>query len=129
MYFVELYKSMNSKNVASSSVQPPLELPCEPDLLQLIKAFTPQLEKLGITITYEASQNSMVKVHTVPSCMLEKEVNEVKRGRKPVIAELVENLIREQMELCKQTRGASGALPKTLVYVLNSQACHGKIHL
>ncbi|XP_076360566.1 uncharacterized protein LOC143252400 isoform X2 [Tachypleus tridentatus] len=123
----ELYNTMNSKHVASSCIHPPLELPFEPDLLHLIKAFIPQLEKLGITITYEASNNSMVKVHTVPSCILEKEVNEVKRGRKPVIANLVENLIREQMELCKQTQGASGALPKTLIYVLNSQACHGAV--
>ncbi|KAF3830999.1 hypothetical protein GH733_002237 [Mirounga leonina] len=82
------------------------------------------LEDLGLEIIFPDTSDSLVLVGKVPLCFVEREANELRRGRSPVTKSIVEEFIREQVE----TTGAiQGTLPLTVQKVLASQACHGAI--
>ncbi|XP_064342189.1 DNA mismatch repair protein Mlh3 isoform X3 [Camelus dromedarius] len=59
--------------------------------------------------------------------IIEREANELRRGRSTVTKSIVEEFIREQVELLQTTGGIQRTLPLTVQKVLASQACHGAI--
>ncbi|KAK2489830.1 hypothetical protein MC885_006609 [Smutsia gigantea] len=82
------------------------------------------LEDLGLEIIFPDTSDSLVLVGKVPLCFVEREANELRRGRSTVTKSIVEEFIREQVET---TGGVQGTLPLTVQKVLASQACHGAI--
>ncbi|XP_045057177.2 DNA mismatch repair protein Mlh3 isoform X10 [Desmodus rotundus] len=85
------------------------------------------LEDLGLGITFPDTSDSLVLVGEVPLCFVEREANELRRGRSTVTKSIVEEFLREQVELLQTTGGVQGTLPLTVQKVLASQACHGAI--
>uniref|UniRef100_A0A8D0H6I8 MutL homolog 3 n=1 Tax=Sphenodon punctatus TaxID=8508 RepID=A0A8D0H6I8_SPHPU len=85
------------------------------------------LKDLGLEISFPENNRSEILVGKVPLCFVEREANELRRGRQPVAKSIVEEFIREQVDLLQTTGGARGTLPLTFLKVLASQACHGAI--
>uniref|UniRef100_A0A8C7BFJ1 MutL homolog 3 n=1 Tax=Neovison vison TaxID=452646 RepID=A0A8C7BFJ1_NEOVI len=93
----------------------------------LFRCYHKNLEDLGLEITFPDTSDSLVLVGKVPLCFVEREANELRRGRAPVTKSIVEEFIREQVELLQTTGAIQGTLPLTVQKVLASQACHGAI--
>ncbi|XP_029807348.1 DNA mismatch repair protein Mlh3 isoform X5 [Suricata suricatta] len=97
------------------------------------RCYHKNLEDLGLEIIFPDTSDSLVLVGKVPLCFVQREANELRRGRSPVTKSIVEELIREQVEnvfmhqLLQTTGGIQGTLPLTVQKVLASQACHGAI--
>ncbi|XP_033632455.1 uncharacterized protein LOC117294044 isoform X2 [Asterias rubens] len=117
----------------SSSVIPPISMTFSRKQLRLLGVFGKNLQRLGINyrIMDEDEDGEMeegrIEITRLPSCLLEREAAELKRGRQSVAVSMVETLLMEHLELLHQTSGASAILPKTITRVLNSQACHGAV--
>uniref|UniRef100_A0A7N5JEX2 MutL homolog 3 n=1 Tax=Ailuropoda melanoleuca TaxID=9646 RepID=A0A7N5JEX2_AILME len=93
----------------------------------LFRCYHKNLEDLGLEIIFPDTSDSLVLVGKVPLCFVEREANELRRGRSPVTKSIVEEFIREQVELLQTTGAIQGTLPLTVQKVLASQACHGAI--
>ncbi|ERE73509.1 DNA mismatch repair protein Mlh3-like protein [Cricetulus griseus] len=85
------------------------------------------LEDLGLELIFPDASDSLILVGKVPLCFVEREASELRRGRCTVTKSIVEEFIREQVELLQTTGGIQGTLPLTVQKVLASQACHGAI--
>ncbi|XP_006811535.1 DNA mismatch repair protein Mlh3-like [Saccoglossus kowalevskii] len=114
-----------SRKIRSSRVIPAVTIILTPGEIRIMEAFKSNIEKLGVTFNITGSD--IIEIHTLPACLMEREVNEVKRGRQPVALSIVETLLKEHIDLLQKTSGACAVLPRTLTKVLNSQACHGAI--
>uniref|UniRef100_A0A8D0L9R5 MutL homolog 3 n=1 Tax=Sphenodon punctatus TaxID=8508 RepID=A0A8D0L9R5_SPHPU len=99
-------EASGKKKLLSSTVSPPLS--CHKSL-----------KDLGLEISFPENNRSEILVGKVPLCFVEREANELRRGRQPVAKSIV--------ELLQTTGGARGTLPLTFLKVLASQACHGAI--
>ncbi|KAF3701276.1 DNA mismatch repair protein Mlh3 MutL protein -like protein 3 [Channa argus] len=75
----------------------------------------------------ETEADPQVLVGKVPLCFMEKESNELRRGRPSVIKPIVEEYLQEQIELLCSAGRVRGTLPLTVLKVLASLACHGAI--
>ncbi|XP_012580178.1 PREDICTED: DNA mismatch repair protein Mlh3 isoform X1 [Condylura cristata] len=115
------------KKLLSSTVSPPLEITVTEEQRRLLRCYHKNLEDLGLEIIFPDTSNSLVLVGKVPLCFVEREANELRRGRSTVTKSIVEDFIREQVELLQTTGGIQGTLPLTVQRVLASQACHGAI--
>ncbi|XP_029807344.1 DNA mismatch repair protein Mlh3 isoform X1 [Suricata suricatta] len=121
------------KKLLSSIVSPPLEITVTEEQSRLLRCYHKNLEDLGLEIIFPDTSDSLVLVGKVPLCFVQREANELRRGRSPVTKSIVEELIREQVEnvfmhqLLQTTGGIQGTLPLTVQKVLASQACHGAI--
>ncbi|XP_066134188.1 DNA mismatch repair protein Mlh3 isoform X4 [Saccopteryx bilineata] len=115
------------KRLLSSTVSPPLEITVTEEQRRLLRCYHENLEDLGLGVTFPDTGDSLVLVGKVPLCFAEREANELRRGRSTVTKSIVEEFIREQVELLQTTRGIQGTLPLTVQKVLASQACHGAI--
>ncbi|KAM5244598.1 DNA mismatch repair protein Mlh3 isoform 2-T2 [Hipposideros larvatus] len=115
------------KKLLSSTISPPLEIPVTEEQRRLLWCYHENLEDLGLEIIFPDTSDSLVLVGKVPLCIVEREANELRRGRSTVTKSIVEELIREQVELLQTTGGIQGTLPLTVQKVLASQACHGAI--
>ncbi|XP_022361017.1 DNA mismatch repair protein Mlh3 isoform X1 [Enhydra lutris kenyoni] len=115
------------KKLLSSIVSPPLEIKVTEEQRRLLRCYHKNLEDLGLEITFPDTSDSLVLVGKVPLCFVEREANELRRGRTPVTKSIVEEFIREQVELLQTTGAIQGTLPLTVQKVLASQACHGAI--
>nr|KAF6485976.1 mutL-like protein 3 [Rousettus aegyptiacus] len=93
----------------------------------LFRCYHKNLEDLGLGIIFPDTSDSLVLVGKVPLCFVEREASELRRGRSTVAKSIVEEFIREQVELLQTTGGIQGTLPLTVQKVLASQACHGAI--
>uniref|UniRef100_A0A8C5VBT8 MutL homolog 3 n=1 Tax=Microcebus murinus TaxID=30608 RepID=A0A8C5VBT8_MICMU len=93
----------------------------------LFRCYHKNLEDLGLELIFPDTSDSLVLVGKVPLCFVEREANELRRGRSTVTKSIVEEFIREQVELLQTTGGIQGTLPLTVQKVLASQACHGAI--
>ncbi|XP_063452404.1 DNA mismatch repair protein Mlh3 isoform X9 [Pan paniscus] len=93
----------------------------------LFRCYHKNLEDLGLEFAFPDTSDSLVLVGKVPLCFVEREANELRRGRSTVTKSIVEEFIREQLELLQTTGGIQGTLPLTVQKVLASQACHGAI--
>ncbi|XP_027997160.2 DNA mismatch repair protein Mlh3 isoform X1 [Eptesicus fuscus] len=115
------------KKLLSSTVSPPLEITVTEEQRRLLWCYHKNLEDLGLGIIFPDTSDSLVLVGKVPLCFVEREANELRRGRSTVTKSIVEEFIREQVELLQTTGGIQGTLPLTVQKVLASQACHGAI--
>ncbi|XP_049468426.1 DNA mismatch repair protein Mlh3 isoform X1 [Panthera uncia] len=115
------------KKLLSSIVSPPLEITVTEEQSRLLRCYHKNLEDLGLEIIFPDNSDSLVLVGKVPLCFVQREANELRRGRSPVTKSIVEEFIREQVELLQTTGGIQGTLPLTVQKVLASQACHGAI--
>ncbi|KAM7155045.1 DNA mismatch repair protein Mlh3 isoform 3-T4 [Molossus nigricans] len=115
------------KKLLSSTVSPPLEITVTEEQRRLLRCYQKNLEDLGLGIIFPDTSDSLVLVGKVPLCFIEREANELRRGRSTVTKTIVEEFIREQVELLQTTGGIQGTLPLTVQKVLASQACHGAI--
>ncbi|XP_076979187.1 DNA mismatch repair protein Mlh3 isoform X2 [Tamandua tetradactyla] len=115
------------KKLLSSTVSPPLELTVTEEQRRLLWCYHKNLEDLGLEFIFPDTSDSLVLVGKVPLCFVEREANELRRGRSTVTKNIVEEFIREQIELLQTTGGIQGTLPLTVQKVLASQACHGAV--
>ncbi|KAM5274265.1 DNA mismatch repair protein Mlh3 isoform 1-T1 [Ctenodactylus gundi] len=115
------------KKLLSSNIIPPLEIAVTEGQRRLLRCYHENLEDLGLEFIFPDTSDSLVLVGKVPLCFVEREANELRRGRSTVTKSIVEELIREQVELLQTTGGIQGTLPLTVQKVLASQACHGAI--
>ncbi|XP_063649798.1 DNA mismatch repair protein Mlh3 isoform X5 [Pan troglodytes] len=115
------------KKLLSSTLIPPLEITVTEEQRRLLWCYHKNLEDLGLEFAFPDTSDSLVLVGKVPLCFVEREANELRRGRSTVTKSIVEEFIREQLELLQTTGGIQGTLPLTVQKVLASQACHGAI--
>ncbi|XP_078452378.1 DNA mismatch repair protein Mlh3 [Lampetra planeri] len=109
----------------TSLVVPPMALEFNCHEISLIRSYQGHLERHGLQLAFPAE--TVVHVTGVPVCLVERETGEARRGRPPITCTILEELIREELELLQQTGGARGTLPRAIVRILNSQACHGAV--
>ncbi|XP_027855937.1 DNA mismatch repair protein Mlh3 isoform X1 [Xiphophorus couchianus] len=115
------------KRLCSSTILPPLGISVTEEELRLLRSSQPQWKNLGLEVTFSKTGALQVFVGKVPLCFMEKESNELRRGRPSVIKPVVEEYLREQTELLRLTGRVGGTLPLTVLKVLASLACHGAI--
>ncbi|KAM9201652.1 acylphosphatase-1 isoform 5-T6 [Dugong dugon] len=115
------------KKLLSSTISPPLEITVTEEQRRLLWCYHKNLEDLGLEFIFPDTSDSLVLVGKVPLCFVEREANELRRGRSTVTKSIVEEFIREQVELLQTTGSIQGTLPLTVQKVLASQACHGAI--
>ncbi|KAM3594471.1 uncharacterized protein V6R79_008463 [Siganus canaliculatus] len=115
------------RRLCSSNILPPLEISVTEEELRLLRSCQLQLLRLGLEVKFSLAEDPLVFVGKVPLCFVEKESNELRRGRPSVIKPIVEEYLREQIELLRSTGRVRGTLPLTVLKVLASLACHGAI--
>ncbi|XP_070698488.1 DNA mismatch repair protein Mlh3 [Pempheris klunzingeri] len=115
------------RRLCSSTILPPLEISVTEEEMRLLRSCQPHLRSLGLEVKFSEAADPQIFVGKVPLCFMEKESNEVKRGRPSVIKPVVEEYLREQIELLRSTGRVRGTLPLTVLKVLASLACHGAI--
>ncbi|XP_047394460.1 DNA mismatch repair protein Mlh3 isoform X5 [Sciurus carolinensis] len=115
------------KKLLSSTIIPPLEITVTEAQRRLLWYYHKNLEDLGLEFIFPDTSNSLVLVGKVPLCFVEREANELRRGRSTVTKSIVEEFVQEQVELLQATGSIQGTLPLTVQKVLASQACHGAI--
>ncbi|KAM6913191.1 DNA mismatch repair protein Mlh3 isoform 2-T2 [Xenentodon cancila] len=118
---------LGEKRLCSSTIVPPLEISVTEEELRLLRSCQPHLRSLGLEVTFSQAETQQVSVGKVPLCFMEKESNELRRGRPSVIKAVVEEYLREQIELLRSAGRVRGTLPLTVLKVLASLACHGAI--
>ncbi|KAF7670247.1 hypothetical protein LDENG_00043280 [Lucifuga dentata] len=115
------------RRLCSSTILPPLELSVTEEELRLLSSCQPHLRCLGLEVQFLQAGDPRVFVGKVPLCFMEKEKNEVRRGRSSVIKPVVEEYLQEQIELLRSAGRVRGTLPLTVLKVLASLACHGAV--
>ncbi|XP_008281152.1 DNA mismatch repair protein Mlh3 isoform X1 [Stegastes partitus] len=119
--------AQGERRLCSSTILPPLEISVSEEELRLLRSCQPHLRSLGLEVTFSQAADPRVFVGKVPLCFTEKESNELRRGRPSVIKPVVEEYLREQIELLRSAGRVRGTLPLTVLKVLASLACHGAI--
>lgn len=120
-------QSSGRKKLLSSTIIPPLAITVAEEQRRLLRSYHKYLEDLGLELIFPDVSDPLILVGKVPLCFVEREASELRRGRSPVTKSIVEEFIREQVELIQTTGGIQGTLPLTVQKVLASQACHGAI--
>uniref|UniRef100_A0A8D2LLU1 MutL homolog 3 n=1 Tax=Varanus komodoensis TaxID=61221 RepID=A0A8D2LLU1_VARKO len=120
-------EALGKKKLLASTVCPALEIEITEDQRRLLGCYHKSLEDLGLELFFPKNNSSQILVGKVPLCFVEREANELRRGRQTVAKSIVQEFIHEQVELLQTTGGAQTALPLTVLKVLASQACHGAI--
>ncbi|XP_072313896.1 DNA mismatch repair protein Mlh3 [Eucyclogobius newberryi] len=115
------------KRLSSSIISPPLEVSLPKEEQRLLRSCKAHLQCLGLEVTFPQTEESRVFIGKVPLCFTEKDKNEQRRGRPSVIKPLVEEYLREQVELLRSAGRLRATLPLTVQKVLASFACHGAI--
>ncbi|XP_035529434.1 DNA mismatch repair protein Mlh3 isoform X2 [Morone saxatilis] len=115
------------RRLCSSTILPPLEISVTDEEQRLLRSCQPHLRSLGLEVKFSQAAVPQVLVGKVPLCFMEKESNELRRGRPSVIKPIVEEYLQEQIELLRSTGRVKGTLPLTVLKVLASLACHGAI--
>ncbi|XP_022107855.1 DNA mismatch repair protein Mlh3-like isoform X2 [Acanthaster planci] len=116
----------------SSAVIPPVVLILAHKELQLLQSSTSKLKRLGISYRIVDGDGAnetegSVEITRLPSCLVEREAEELSRSRQPVATSVIQALLEEYLQELQRTAGASAVLPKTITNILKSQACHGAI--
>lgn len=120
-------QSTGRKKLLSSTIIPPLAITVSEEQRRLLRSYHKHLEDLGLELLFPDAGDSLILVGKVPLCFVEREASELRRGRSTVTKSIVEELIREQVELLQTTGVIQRTLPLTVQKVLASQACHGAI--
>uniref|UniRef100_A0A8C2ZVQ3 WW domain-containing protein n=1 Tax=Cyclopterus lumpus TaxID=8103 RepID=A0A8C2ZVQ3_CYCLU len=112
------------RRLCSSTILPPLQISVTEEEQRLLRS---HLRSLGLEVKFSQAANPQALVGKVPLCFMEKESNELRRGRPSVIKPIVKEYLQEQIELLCSTGRVRGTLPLTVLKVLASLACHGAI--
>ncbi|XP_015276122.1 PREDICTED: DNA mismatch repair protein Mlh3 [Gekko japonicus] len=123
----EKQSEASGKKLLASTVRPPLEIEITEEQRRLLWCCHKSLEEWGLELSFPENNPLQILVGKVPLCFVEREASELRRGRQTVAKSIVQEFIREQIELLQTTGGARGTLPLTILKVLASQACHGAI--
>ncbi|XP_051877221.1 LOW QUALITY PROTEIN: DNA mismatch repair protein Mlh3 [Pristis pectinata] len=115
------------RKLCTSTVCPPMEISCTQDEAGLLRLYWKQLEAAGVQVEFRDVESSKVLIRKVPACFVEREATEVRRGRQPVTQTILQEFLREQIEVLQSTGGFQGVLSRTVLKVLSSQACHGAV--
>ncbi|XP_055043602.2 DNA mismatch repair protein Mlh3 [Misgurnus anguillicaudatus] len=115
------------KRLCSSIVTPPLEISVTEEDMRLLRSCQAFLRGLALDVSFLKSESLNVLLERLPTCFIEKENAELRRGRQSIIKTIAEDYLREQIELLRSTGRVRGTLPLTVHNVLASQACHGAI--
>nr|XP_040055347.1 DNA mismatch repair protein Mlh3 isoform X1 [Gasterosteus aculeatus aculeatus] len=115
------------RRLCSSTILPPLEISVTEEEQRLLRSCEAHLRSLGLEVKFSSAAKPQALVGKVPLCFMEKESNEVRRGRPSVIKTIVKEYLQEQIELLRSTGRVRGSLPLTVLKVLASLACHGAI--
>ncbi|KAM3871356.1 DNA mismatch repair protein Mlh3 [Diretmus argenteus] len=115
------------RRLCSSTIFPPLEISVTEEELRLLSSCQPHFRGLGLEVEFSQAGDPKALVGKVPLCFMEKESNELRRGRASVIKAIVKEYLREQIELLRSAGRVRGTLPLTVLKVLASLACHGAI--
>ncbi|XP_076840472.1 DNA mismatch repair protein Mlh3 [Brachyhypopomus gauderio] len=115
------------KRLSSSSVSPPLEISLTEEEMRLLRLYKPFLRDLGLEISFPQTEETHVLLKRLPTCFIEKENTEQRRGRRTVIKSVAKEYLWEHIEFLHSTGRVKGSLPLTVHNVLASQACHGAI--
>ncbi|XP_037500377.1 DNA mismatch repair protein Mlh3 isoform X2 [Rhipicephalus sanguineus] len=110
--------------VRSMPLSSELTVALEPDSLRRAAICEREMRKLGIHYTIHEHGVSFKRL---PVCLLEKDESEQRAGRPSALASRMEELLRDHTETLLGTRHSAITLPKFLMDVLSSQACHGAI--
>ncbi|OWF50497.1 uncharacterized protein LOC110450333 [Mizuhopecten yessoensis] len=121
----EAYEGDN--RISRSIVTPAQHLTLEQDEVRVMVSYKAEFSRIGVDFSEDKQERDSIYVHTIPACIMQKEVNEVKRKRDSIAWNVVLNLLKEHVELLIGTSGVLGRLPATIHKVLCSQACHGAI--
>ncbi|KAG9336466.1 hypothetical protein JZ751_002813 [Albula glossodonta] len=112
-------ESPGEKRLCSSCIIPPLEIEVTEEDLRLLRSCQPILRGHGLEIMFPETGDPRLLVGKVPVCFVEREANEIRRGRNSATKAIV--------ELLRSAGRVRGTLPLTVLKVLASQACHGAI--
>uniref|UniRef100_A0AAR2J4Q1 MutL C-terminal dimerisation domain-containing protein n=1 Tax=Pygocentrus nattereri TaxID=42514 RepID=A0AAR2J4Q1_PYGNA len=115
------------KRLCSSSVSPPLEITVTEEEMRLLRLYQPLLRDLALEVSFPQTEESHVLLERLPTCFIEKESTELRRGRRTVIKSIAEEYLREHIEFLHSAGRVRSTLPLTVHNVLASQACHGAI--
>ncbi|XP_073679315.1 DNA mismatch repair protein Mlh3 isoform X2 [Garra rufa] len=115
------------KRLCSSSVTPPLEINVTEEEQRLLRSCQAFLRGLALDVRFPKSESLNVLLERLPTCFVEKESTELRRGRRSVIKTIAEDYLREHIELLHSTGRVRGTLPLTVHNVLASQACHASL--
>ncbi|XP_026867735.2 DNA mismatch repair protein Mlh3 isoform X2 [Electrophorus electricus] len=115
------------KRLCSSSVSPPLEISLTEEEMRLLRLYQPFLRGLAIEISFPQTEEMHVLLERLPTCFIEKESTEQRRGRHTVIKSVAKEYLWEHIGFLHSTGRVRGSLPLTVHNVLASQACHGAI--
>ncbi|XP_043080959.1 DNA mismatch repair protein Mlh3 isoform X3 [Puntigrus tetrazona] len=115
------------KRLCSSSVTPSLEINVTEEELRLLRSCQAFLRGLALDVRFPKSESLSVFLERLPTCFIEKESTELRRGRRSIIKTIAEEYLREHIELFHSTGRARGTLPLTVHNVLASQACHASL--
>ncbi|KAK9533598.1 hypothetical protein VZT92_008706 [Zoarces viviparus] len=115
------------RRLCSSTILPPLEISVTEEEQRLLRSCEAHLRSLGLEVKFSQAVTPQAFVGKVPLCFMEKESNELRRGRQSVIKPIVKEYLQEQIELLRSTGRVRGTLPLTVLKVLASLACHGAI--
>ncbi|XP_078419513.1 DNA mismatch repair protein Mlh3 [Cetorhinus maximus] len=115
------------RKLCTSTVCPPMEISCTQDEARLLRLYRKQLEAAGVQVEFRDAESPGILVKKVPACFIEKEANEIRRGRQPVTQTILKEFLQEQIEVLQSTGGFHGMLSRTVLKVLSSQACHGAV--
>ncbi|XP_033735862.1 uncharacterized protein LOC117324223 [Pecten maximus] len=113
--------------ICCSTITPAKCLTLEEEEVRVMVSYREEFSRIGVTFTADKQERDSILVHTIPACIMQKEVTEVKRKRESIAWNVVLNLLKEHVEMLMSTSGVLGRLPATLHKVLCSQACHGAI--
>lgn len=110
--------------VRSSALSSELTIALEPDSLRRAAMCENEMRKLGIQYIVH---NDGVSFKRLPVCLLEKDESEQRAGRPSTLSFRLKEFLRDHTEMLLGTRHSAITLPKFLMDVLSSQACHGAI--
>ncbi|CAM1320345.1 MLH3 (predicted) [Pycnogonum litorale] len=113
---VETLKSVN--------LDEPLHISLPSDCIRLLKKFNLQFLKHGLNIQLI---DGNVRVSSVPKCVIEREMRETKHNRPSILRDYIYGILTEEVQSLSDTRGSKCTLPRTVMEIMNSQACRGAI--
>ncbi|XP_028848391.1 DNA mismatch repair protein Mlh3-like isoform X1 [Denticeps clupeoides] len=83
-------ENSGQKRLSCSTVSPPLEVSVSEEEIRLLRSCEPLLRRLGLEVEFPQTGKCCVLLGKLPVCFMEKESNELRRGRTSVIMSLAE---------------------------------------
>ncbi|XP_075704858.1 DNA mismatch repair protein Mlh3-like [Rhinoderma darwinii] len=115
------------RSLKVSVVDPALEVHVSEEEYRLLRTRAGTLRRVGLSLSFPDPGSPRVLVSEIPLCFVEREANEMQRGRTPVVRRMVEEYLQEQVQLLQVPGAGHRAVPGTVLKVLASQACHGAV--